>query len=79
MGLTLMPGEDPNGNRWYMSIFQAFYVISYTATTIGYGEVPYAFSQAQRLWTTFSIYFTVIPWFYAVGKIIALIQDTSLR
>ena len=79
MGLTLMPGEDPNGNRWYMSIFQAFYVISYTATTIGYGEVPYAFSQAQRLWTTFSIYFTVIPWFYAVGKIIALIQDISLR
>ncbi len=74
-----MPGIDANGNEWHMSIFQAFYVISYTATTIGYGEVPYTFSQAQRIWTTFSIYFTVIPWFYGIGKIITLLQDTSLR
>ncbi len=79
LGLTLMPGVDANGNTWYMTIFQAFYVISYTATTIGYGEVPYTFSQAQRIWTTFSIYFTVIPWFYGIGKIIALLQDTSLK
>ncbi len=79
LGLTLMPGIDVNGNIWHMSIFQAFYVISYTATTIGYGEVPYAFSQAQRIWTTFSIYFTVIPWFYGIGKIITLLQDTSLK
>ncbi len=79
LGLTLMPGIDANGNTWYMSIFQAFYVISYTATTIGYGEVPYPFTQAQRIWTTFSIYFTVIPWFYGIGKIITLLQDTSLR
>lgn len=79
LGLTLMPGIDAEGNVWHMSIFQAFYVISYTATTIGYGEVPYTFSQAQRIWTTFSIYFTVIPWFYGIGKIITLLQDTSLR
>ncbi|MES2499153.1 MAG: NAD-binding protein [Pseudomonadota bacterium] len=79
LGLTMMPGVDANGNVWHMSIFQAFYVISYTATTIGYGEVPYPFTQAQRIWTTFSIYFTVIPWFYGIGKIITLLQDTSLR
>ena len=79
IGLTLVPGVDDQGNVWHMSIFQAFYVISYTATTIGFGEVPYPYSQAQRLWMTFSIYFTVIPWFYAVGKIITLLQDVSLR
>lgn len=79
IGLTLVPGVDDQGETWYMSIFQAFYVISYTATTIGFGEVPYPYSQAQRLWMTFSIYFTVIPWFYAVGKIITLLQDVSLR
>lgn len=62
-----------------MTIFEAFYVITYTASTIGFGEVPYPYSQAQRLWMTFSIYFTVIPWFYALGKIIALLQDASLR
>lgn len=79
LGLTLMPGVDDKGQPWHLSIFEALYVISYTATTIGYGEIPYPFSQAQRLWTTFSIFLTVIPWFYAVGKIITLLQDTALK
>lgn len=79
LGLTLMPGIDDQGNTWHMSIFQAFYVVTYTASTIGFGEVPYPYSQAQRLWMTFSIYFTVIPWFYALGKIITLLQDVGLR
>jgi len=78
-GLTLMPGLDNEGHPWHMSIFDALYVISYTATTIGFGEIPYAYSQSQRLWLTISIYLTVIPWFYAIGKIIALLQDTALR
>jgi voltage-gated potassium channel len=79
LGFTLMPGLDAQGQPWHMSIFEAFYVISYTATTIGFGEIPYPFSQAQRLWMTFSIYLTVISWFYAIGKIIALAQDPALR
>lgn len=78
-GLTLMPGVDSQGQPWRMSVFEALYVISYTATTIGFGEIPYPFSQAQRLWTTFSIFLTVIPWFYAVGKIITLLQDSALK
>ncbi|WP_137719146.1 NAD-binding protein [Methylobacillus flagellatus] len=79
IGMTLMPGHDPDGNHWQMSLFEAFYVISYTATTIGFGEVPFPYSPQQRLWMTFSIYFTVIPWFYAIGKIISLAQDPSLK
>lgn len=79
LGLTLMPGTDDKGQLWHMSIFQALYVISYTATTIGFGEIPYAYSQSQRLWLTISIYLTVIPWFYAIGKIITLLQDAALR
>lgn len=79
LGFTLMPGSDATGKPWEMSLFEAFYVVSYTATTIGFGEIPYAFSTAQRLWMTFSIYLTVIAWFYAIGKIIALVQDSGLR
>lgn len=79
LGLTLMPGIDGNGNPWQMSLFDAFYVISYTATTIGFGEIPFPFSQAQRLWMTVSIYLTVIAWFYAIGRIISLVQDQNLR
>ncbi len=79
LGLTLMPGTDDQGNPWQLSLSQAFYVISYTATTIGFGELPYTFSTAQRLWMLFSIYLTVIIWFYAIGRIIALLQEPGLK
>lgn len=79
LGMTLMPGIEIDGEIFYLSLFQAFYIISYTATTIGFGEVPHEFSTAQRLWMTFSIYLTVISWFYAIGNIIALFQDASLN
>ncbi|MDP3086855.1 MAG: NAD-binding protein [Methylotenera sp.] len=79
LGLTIMPGIDDKGQLWHLSVFEALYVISYTATTIGFGEIPYPFSQSQRLWLTFSIYLTVIPWFYAISKIITLLQDTALK
>jgi voltage-gated potassium channel len=78
-GLVLMPGPDVEGVPRHMSFFHAFYVISYTATTIGFGEVPYAFSDAQRMWTTLSIYLTVIAWLYSIGTIIALLQDPAYR
>ena len=79
LGLTLMPGVDPAGHPWHLSLSQAFYVISYTATTIGFGELPYAFSSAQRIWMIFSIYLMVIVWFYAIGRIISLLQEPGLR
>jgi Trk K+ transport system NAD-binding subunit len=78
-GLALMPGIEIDGKVSYLSLFQAFYIISYTATTIGFGEVPHEFSTAQRLWMTFSIYLTVIVWFYAIGTIITLVQDVNLK
>jgi voltage-gated potassium channel len=41
LGLVLIPGVDDEGNAWHMGFFHAFYFVSYTATTIGYGEIPY--------------------------------------
>src|SRR4029077_1679918 len=55
-GLALIPGVTPEGERVPMSIFHAFYFMSFTATTIGFGEIPYPFTDAQRLWVTFAIY-----------------------
>lgn len=78
-GLTLMPGTDPEGRPWRLSLFDAFYVMSYTATTIGFGEVPYPYSYAQRLWMTLSIYITVIAWAYALGAIFALTRQPAFR
>lgn len=78
-GLVLMPGTDPSGQPWKLSVFDAFYVMSYTATTIGFGEVPYPFSYAQRLWMTASIYGSVIGWAYTLGSIFALAGHPAFR
>ncbi|MDX1654118.1 MAG: NAD-binding protein [Candidatus Competibacteraceae bacterium] len=78
-GLVLIPGVDPEGNTWRFSFFHAFYFISYTASTIGFGEVPYTFTDGQRMWVTLSMYLTVIGWLYAIGNILALIQDPAFK
>jgi voltage-gated potassium channel len=79
VGFTLMPGVDDQGNPWRLSLFEAFYVVSYTGSTIGFGEVPYAFSPAQRLWTMVSIYLTVVAWLFSIGTIVSLLQDPAFR
>ncbi|WPL15957.1 Voltage-gated potassium channel Kch [Thiorhodovibrio winogradskyi] len=78
-GLVLVPGQDSDGNVWHMGFFHAFYFVSYMATTIGFGELPHEFSDAQRLWTIFCIYATVTVWLYSVGSLIALLQDENLQ
>ncbi len=80
IGLTLVPGVDAEGKvAAPLSFFHAFYFISYTATTIGFGEIPVAFSEAQRLWVTVCIYLTVIGWSYSVVTLIALLQDKGFQ
>jgi voltage-gated potassium channel len=79
LGLTMIPGTDDQGRPWRMGFFDAFYFMSYTASTIGFGELPYPFSPGQRLWVTFSIYLTVIGWAYAIGSLLALLNDRGFR
>ena len=75
IGLVIIEGVDSNGNPYRMSIFDAFYFVSYTATTIGFGEFPYTFTYPQRIWVTFTIYLTVLGWFYGIGSLVSLLQD----
>ena len=53
--------------------------MSYTATTIGFGEIPYAFSEPQRGWMIVVIYMSVIGWTYTLGSIFALVNDKTFR
>ena len=78
-GLTLVPGIGPDGQPARLNLFESFYFMSYTATTIGFGELPWPFSSAQRLWVTFSIYLSVVGWAYAIGSLLTLLQDRSFR
>ena len=79
LGITLIPAVNADGELTFITLFQAFYWVSYTATTIGYGELPLAFSEWQRMWVVVSIYYTVPAWFYAIGKVIALLQDPTFQ
>jgi Trk K+ transport system NAD-binding subunit len=79
LGLTLIPGQDADGNVWHMTYFHAIYFVGYMSTTIGFGEIPYPFTDAQRLWVMMSIYSTVIVWLYAIGTLLTLIQDKTFQ
>lgn len=75
IGLLIIDGVDNEGKPYSLTIFDAFYFVTYTATTIGFGETPYEFTYPQRLWVSASIYITVLGWFYAMVTVIALLQD----
>jgi len=79
LGMVLIPGQDDQGNVYHLNFFDAFYFVSYMASTIGFGESPYAFTYVQKLWVSFNIYLTVVGWFYGIGTIIALMQDEVLH
>ncbi|MFQ6022392.1 MAG: potassium channel family protein [Acidiferrobacterales bacterium] len=75
VGMVAMPGQDAQGNPTHMSFFHAFYFLTYTATTTGFGELPHAFTDAQRMWAIVCLYMSVIAWIYAIGSIIRVVQN----
>lgn len=79
LGLTLIPGQDAAGQPARMSLFDAFYFMSYTASTIGFGEIPHPLTVPQRMWVTLSIYLAVVGWAYAIGSLLALLQEHGFR
>ena len=80
VGLSLMPGvPQPDGSSGRLSAFEAFYVFSITATTIGFGEIPHEFSIQQRWWTVFFIYLSVLGWAYTIARVMFLLQDQAFH
>ena len=80
VGLAIIPGVDAAGQRTEgMGLFLAFYVISYTGSTIGFGEIPVPYSPEQRLWMVISIYATVIGWSYAIVNVLALLNESAFQ
>jgi Trk K+ transport system NAD-binding subunit len=78
-GLALIPGVDEAGRPWRMTLFQALYFMAYTATTIGFGEIPRAFTDTQRLWVTAAIFASVLAWAYLLASVLALARDPAFR
>lgn len=79
VGLVSIPGVDNEGNVYHMGYFDAFYIVTYTATSLGFGELPYEFTQIQRMWMTLCIYLLVIGWLYAIGVMFRLMQSKMFQ
>lgn len=78
-GMLFMPGTDADGNPYRLNIFDAFYQMTITLTTVGYTEAPYPFSYPQRMWLSMSIFLLVISWAYAIGVFLALVQGSAFQ
>jgi Trk K+ transport system NAD-binding subunit len=72
-------GPAVDGASPSLSLFHAFYFLTYTATTTGFGELPQAYTDAQRMWAIVSLYAGVVAWLYAIGAIVRLFQNPHLQ
>ncbi len=77
LGYVLIPGQDSSGQPTRMSFFHAFYFVSFMGSTIGFGEIPNEFTNAQRMWTLLAIYSSVTVWLYSIGSVIATLRDPA--
>ncbi len=78
-GMVLIPGQDETGRLVQVSFLDAAYFIAIMATTIGFGEMPVAFTEAQRLYAFIILFPNVVAWLYSIGTILSLFLDPQFR
>ena len=78
-GLWLIPGRDEAGQPYALTILDAAYFVAFMSTTIGFGEIPHPFTEAQRLYAYIIIFPNVIAWLYSIGTILALFIDPQFK
>ena len=78
-GMVLIPGQDEAGRTVQVSFLDATYFIASMATTIGFGELPIAFTDAQRLYVFIILFPNVVAWLYSIGTILSLFLDPQFK
>lgn len=79
MAMTAVPGVDTEGNSFHMSLLDAAYFMAILQTTIGFGEIPYTFTGAQRLLVFWLLLPNVVAWLYSIGTLLGLILDKQFQ
>ena len=83
LALTLNFGfyEGQIDNPVHRNIYELYtaLVVSYTAITIGFGELPYAFTDVLHMWLTIAVYAAVATWAYSIGAAVTAVQDPAFR
>ena len=79
MAMVAVPGIDAEGNPFHMSFLDAAYFIAILQTTIGFGEIPYSFTGAQRMLVFWLLLPNVVAWLYSIGTLLGLILDKQFQ
>jgi len=79
MAMIAVPGMDPEGHPFHMSFLDAAYFMAILQTTIGFGEIPYSFTAAQRILVFWLLLPNVVAWLYSIGTLLGLILDKQFQ
>jgi Trk K+ transport system NAD-binding subunit len=79
MLLMAVPGLDAEGHAYHMSFLDAAYFMAILQTTIGFGEIPYSFTGAQRMLVFWLLLPNVVAWLYSIGTLLGLILDKQIQ
>jgi len=77
--IASVPGVDADGAIVRMNYLDAAYFVAIMATTIGFGEIPHPFTDAQRLTVFILLLPNVVAWLYSIGTILGLFLDPQFR
>jgi Trk K+ transport system NAD-binding subunit len=79
LALITVPGMDDAGQPYHMSFLDAAYFMAILQTTIGFGEIPYSFTSAQRMLVYVLLLPNVVAWLYSIGTLLGLILDKQFQ
>lgn len=79
LAMVMVPGVDDNGQPYHLSFLDAAYFIAVLQTTIGLGEIPYSFTEAQRLLVYALLLPNVVAWLYSIGTLLGLFLDAQFQ
>ncbi|NND44918.1 MAG: potassium channel protein [Xanthomonadales bacterium] len=77
--MVMVPTVNPDGELVDVGYLDAAYFVAIMATTIGFGEIPYPFTEAQRLAVYLILLPNVVAWLYSIGTILSLFLDPQFR
>jgi len=79
LALIAIPGIDAAGKPYRMSFLDAAYFMAILQTTIGFGEIPFSFTAAQRMLVYALLLPNVVAWLYSIGTLLGLILDKQFQ
>lgn len=79
LAMMAVPGMDPEGRPFHMGFLDASYFMAILQTTIGFGEIPYDFTGAQRMLVYWLLLPNVVAWLYSIGTLLGLILDKQFQ